>query len=481
MAALETRLFINGEYVDAKSKERLTCYNPVDNSVVNDAVHVAGPEDIAAAVKAASDAFPGWAATPASEKSRLLHKLADIMLENADELTRLESLCSGKPLHMFKAWEFKMAVDVVRYYAGWCDKIQGDSFPAENGFIKIVRRQPIGVCAAINAFNGPLMLVAFKAAPALAAGNTMIMKASEKTPLSTLFMGKLLNEAGFPPGVLNFVSGGGSTGALLASDMEIRKISFTGSAATGKRIAEAAAKSNLKRVTLELGGKSPSIIFPDANLEVAVKWCVQGITVNSGQACIASSRVYVHKDIKEPFVAAMKAAFESLGDKFGDPKASTTMFPPLADSKQFERVSQFVESGKSEATLVTGGSPQPGTVCGMRPTIFVDPKQDARIYKEEIFGPVVVISDFIDEDEVIARANDTSYGLSGAVFTQDINRAMRISSKIQSGTVCINCCTMIDYTAPFGGFKESGWGRELGKYGIEAYTEVQTCFINMTY
>lgn len=242
-------------------------------------------------------------------------------------------------------------------YAGWCDKLEGESLPADNGFLRIVRRTPIGVCAAINAFNGPLVMVAFKGAPCLAAGNTMIMKASEKTPLSTLFFGKIANQAGLPPGVFNLLSGGGSTGALLASHMNIRKISFTGSEATGKKIAQAAAASNLKRVTLELGGKSPSIVFPDANLDVAVEWCVRGITTNSGQACIASSRVYVHSSIRGQFIERMKAAFEALEPVFGDPKAETTQIGPLVDKFQFDRVSGFIAAGKKEATLVTGGEP----------------------------------------------------------------------------------------------------------------------------
>jgi acyl-CoA reductase-like NAD-dependent aldehyde dehydrogenase len=365
----------------------------------------------------------------------------------------------------------------VQDYAGWCDKLEGESFPADNGFMKVVRRGPIGVCAAVNAFNVPLLMLAFKAAPCLAAGNTMVMKASEKTPLSSLFFGKIATEAGLPPGVLNLVNGPGSTGAMLASHMEIRKISFTGSVGTGKKIAQMAAASNLKRVTLELGGKSPSIVFPDANLENAVRWCTRGIVANSGQVCIASSRVYVHRDVKDRFVAAMKAAFEALEPAFGDPHAATTTIGPLVDKLQFDRVSHLVQSGKKQATLVTGGGALKDTGCWLRPTIFVDPAPDATVYREEIFGPVVVISEFTDEDDVVARANDTPFGLSGAVFTQDINRALRVSSRIESGTVCINCCTMVDIQVPLGGQKSSGWGRELGKYGIESYCETQTVFI----
>ncbi|XP_014551552.1 hypothetical protein COCVIDRAFT_112596, partial [Bipolaris victoriae FI3] len=403
------------------------------------------------------------------ERAKKVLKLAGLIDANAHELCRLEALCSGKPKFLSTTnhrTSWASANMTITDYTGLCDKLEGESFPPDNGFIKIIRREPIGVCSVVNAFNGPAVMVAFKGAPCLAAGNTMVVKASEKTPVSTIYFGRLLNEAGFPPGVMNIISRGSETGALLASHMDVDKISFTGSVNTGK-IAQMAASRNLKRVTLELGGKSPSIVFPDANLQVAVQWCTQGIVGNSGQACTASSRIYVHKDIKEKFVQAMKTAFESLDGSFGDPKKDTTTIGPLVDKMQFERVLSYVESGKTETTLV----------CWMRPAIFVDPNADAKIYKEEIFSPVVVISEFTEEEEVIARANATPFGLSGAVFSQDINRAMRVSAKIHSGTVCVNCCTMVDIFAPFGGFKSSGWGRELGKYGIQAYTEHKTVFI----
>jgi aldehyde dehydrogenase (NAD+) len=314
-------------------------------------------------------------------------------------------------------------------------------------------------------------MLAFKAAPALAAGNSIIIKASEKSPLSSLVFGKLANEAGIPPGVLNLVNGDGRTGALLASHMDIDKIAFTGSAGTGKKIAQVAASSNLKKVSLELGGKSPSIVFPDANLENAIKWCVQGITANTGQACIASSRVYVHADVKEAFVNGMKQAFESLDGVTGaDLHDPGTMIGPLVDKLQHDRVAEYVKTGKSEATLVTGGDTMHGGKgCWIRPALFVDPKPGATIYQEEIFGPVVVVSEFTDEEDVIERANATPFGLSGAVFSQDINRALGVSRKIHSGTVGINCCMMIDHTVAFGGMKQSGWGRELGKVSGEGW------------
>lgn len=319
-----------------------------------------------------------------------------------------------------------------------------------------------------------------KVAPALATGNCMVVKGSEKSPLSIMHLAALAKEAGFPPGVLSVVNGSGDTGSAMASHMDINKISFTGSVAVARKIAALASGSNFKKVTFELGGKSPSIVFPDANLDVATKWCLRSITDLSGQACVASSRIYVHESIKEAFLTQMKAAFESIHDTYGDPFNQTKTNGPLVDRLQHDRVLQFVEQGKKEATLLTGGEKMLGG-CFVQPTIFIDSNPDVKIYKEEIFGPVAVINSFTEEGEVIERANDTRYGLSSAVFTQDINRAMRVAGQIDSGTVGINCCGMIDPQVPYGGFKQSGWGRELGKYGIRDYTVPKTININMSY
>ncbi|KAL1799628.1 hypothetical protein ACET3X_003665 [Alternaria dauci] len=302
-----------------------------------------------------------------------------------------------------------------------------------------------------------------KLAPALAAGNSMIIKPSEKTLLGTLVLGRLANEAGIPPGVLNIVLGAGQTGALLASHMDIDKVSFTGSNNTGKKIAEAAVKSNLKRVSLELGGKSAAIVFPDADLDKAVRWCTIGITTNAGQGCICTSRVYVHKSIRDEFLSRFKEAFKAVEASAGDPKSPVTEFGPVVDKIQFERVMGFIASGKEQATLFHGGERIGTEGCFVQPTIFVDPSPDAKVLHEEIFGPVVVVSEFEDEDDVIARVNDTPYGLSGTIYSQDINRALRASSRIRSGTVCINSSIQTDPEVPFGGMKQSGWEREYGK------------------
>ncbi|KAL4861628.1 hypothetical protein BDV12DRAFT_203828 [Aspergillus spectabilis] len=478
---LETRLFINGQYVDAESEARFTCYSPLDNSIVRDDIHTATEKDVDKAVHAAKQAFAVWSKTAPDVRGRVLTKFAELLEAHAAPLAEIEALCGGKSVKRVCVSDIAMAANTWRYYAGWCTKLEGDLLPEDGGFLRMVRREPIGVCAAITAFNGPLIMVAFKAGPCLAAGNTMIIKASEKTPLSSLYLGNLANEAGFPPGVINFVSGAADTGALLASHMGIQHISFTGSTAVGKLIAKAAAESNLKKVMLELGGKSPSIIFPDANLDIAVQWCTLGITINSGQACIASSRVYVHEEIREKFLDKFTAAMQKVESQLGDPWDAGTTVSSLVDKAQLDRVKAFVQLGKQEASLVTGGEQLFDKGCWMRPTIFVDPSPDAKILKDEIFGPVVVVSTFTDEKEVLERANDTEFGLAGAVFTQDVNRAIRISSKIASGTVGINCCTMVDIHVPFGGYKQSGWGRELGKYGIEEYTQLKTIFLNMTY
>ncbi|KAJ5057395.1 aldehyde dehydrogenase domain-containing protein, partial [Bipolaris maydis] len=481
------KLFINNQYVAAKSSERLKLYNPTDDSLVTDDVHVAGPDDVNAAVAAARAAFPGWAATPPGERAIILNKFADLIDSNAETIGALHTKCSGQIKLLASNFELKVASKCFRYYAGWCDKLFGEVVPSVDGIMSIITHEPLGVCAAICAFNAPMQVLSAKTAPALAAGNTVIVKPSEKSPLGALFVGRLAKEAGFPDGVFNVVTGGGPTGALLASHMDINKVSFTGSSATGRKIAQMAAQSNLKRVQLELGGKSPAIIFPDADLATAIEWCIRGFTTISGQACITTSRLYVHKSIREQFLGGLQEGLKQMETTMGDPSKDNVYFGPLVDKIQLERVTGYLKSGKQEATLLYGAKYSFG--CFVRPTIFVDSKPDAKVYKEEIFGPVTVVNDFEDEEEVIRRANDTEFGLSGAVFSQDITRALRalhhcaipprVASKIHSGTVCVNCTMMNQVEAPFGGVKSSGWGRENGKDGILAFTEPKTTFVKL--
>jgi acyl-CoA reductase-like NAD-dependent aldehyde dehydrogenase len=335
------------------------------------------------------------------------------------------------------------------------------------------------VCAAINAFNAPLACLFLKVAPALATGNVIIVKPSEKTPLGSLAVATLFIKAGFPPGVVQIITGPGSTGALLAEHMRIRKVSFTGSIATGKKIQEAAARSNLKRVTLELGGKSPALIFEDANLENAVTWTINGILTRSGQLCIAASRVYVQRSIADQFIQEYTKKMKEAVDSYGDPQDPAVKLGPMVDESQLERVKNMVEGGKSEAELVIGGRQYGDIGCYMEPTVFINPKSDAEVYRKEIFGPVSVIKTFETEEEVLKLANDTEFGLMSGVFTKDITRALRVSSALDTGVVGVNCVSMQSIQAPFGGKKQSGIGREFGEYALRIFTEPKTILINM--
>lgn len=345
--------------------------------------------------------------------------------------------------------------------------------------MKLVRHEPLGVCAAVNPFNAPLACFFLKAAPALATGNVMIVKPSEKTPLGSLAVASLFEKAGFPSGVIQVITGPGSTGALLAEHMRVRKISFTGSIATGRRIQEAAARSNLKRVTLELGGKSPAVVFDDANLENALTWTVNAVLTRSGQLCVAATRVYVQRGIADQFINEYKKRMKAAANDLGDPQDPDVRLGPMVDEGQLERVKQMVERGRSEAELVVGGVQHGDTGCYMEPTVFLNPKDDAEIYRNEIFGPVSIIKTFETEEEVLKLANDTEYGLMSGVFTRDITRALRMSSALESGVVGINCVSLQNMQVPFGGKKQSGVGREFGEYALRLFTEPKTVLINM--
>ena len=325
----------------------------------------------------------------------------------------------------------------------------------------------------------PLGSLFFKVAPALATGNVLIVKPSEKTPLGTLAVAPLFEKAGFPPGVVQVVTGPGSTGALLAEHMKIRKISFTGSVATGRKIQIAAAKTNLKRVTLELGGKSPAVIFEDANLENALTWTINAILTRSGQLCVAASRVYVQKSIATEFIDKYKKRMEAAANDLGDPQDPSVKLGPMVDRSHLKRVENMVERGKSEAELLVGGSPKGDMGCYMTPTVFLNPNNDAEIYRDEIFGPVSIIKTFNTEEEVLKLANDTEFGLMSGIFTKDVTRALRVSSALESGVVGVNCISTLSTQTPFGGKKQSGFGRELGEYALRAYTEPKTILINM--
>jgi aldehyde dehydrogenase (NAD+) len=478
---LPTQIFLNNEYVPAKSQQTMSVSNPVDGTLVCDKVPVCGAEDVDAAVAYAQEAHHSWKMVPGSARRDMLMRFASLIDQYAETLGHLSRLTLGAPYKSFGETEIKRGAEAFRYYAGWIDKFAGEAFPAENGFLLITRHEPLGVTAGIVPWNGPIGIMGVKAAPALATGNCFILKPSEKTPFSAMALGVLIREAGFPPGVFQILPGDGSTGALLANHMKIRMISFTGSVETGKKVQRMAAESNLKRVTLELGGKSPAVVFNDCDLDNAVAWCVKAITVNSGQMCIAASRVYVQEGILDRFLERYKAALEARAQAIGDPAAETTSMGPLVDEAQFNRVTGFINAGlqEAQATLLTGGKRVGEKGYFLEPTAFVSVQPDSRLYKEEIFGPVAIVNSFQTEEEAIYKANATDYGLMAGVFTKDICKAMRVAEEFESGMVGINCVSLNFFQTPFGGCKQSGQGRECGRNALEEFTEPKTIMVNL--
>lgn len=473
-------LFINNEWVPAKSGEKITSVNPATEEVICE-VDAAGPEDVDLAVAAARKAYnTKWKNTPASERGLLLRKLAVLMEENMDTLTAIEAADSGKPRWQNANYDVEECINVFNYYAGWADKNHGKVIMEDNSKLMYTRHQPYGVCGQIIPWNYPLAMASWKIGPAIAAGNTIVLKTAEQTPLSMLWFGNLVKKAGFPPGVINVISGyGKDAGAALASHMDVDKIAFTGSTATGKLIMQMAAKSNMKAVTLELGGKSPLLVFDDCDLEQTAKWAKFGIMYNQGQVCCATSRIYVQEGIYDKFLEALKA--ECTNDiTIGDPFNKDVSHGPQVSETQFKRVMGYIEEGKkSGARVVLGGSNTGSKGYYINPTIFADVTQDMKIVQEEIFGPVVVVGKFKTEEEALKLANDTAYGLGAAIFTQNITRAHTLAGEIDAGTVWINSSNDSDIHLPFGGFKMSGIGNELGEYGLQTYTQVKSVQVNL--
>jgi aldehyde dehydrogenase (NAD+) len=474
---LETQLFINGEFVPSSDKKTFPVSNPHNHAHVAD-VYEATVSDVDHAVSAAEAAFPAWSALGAGARTQWLNKLGDAIEKRLTDIAYLESICMGKPVNTFTE---AAAMGFWRWYTGKGYDIQGTTSLNSPGFVAMTFRQPFGATAAIIPWNAAFLMLAVKVVPALIAGNTMVLKTSEKSPLSCLVAAQCMQEIEFPKGVLNILSGHGRpAGEALAKHMRIRKIAFTGSTATGKAVQKAAAESNLKNVTLELGGKSPLIVFEDADLAKAAPGAAFSILTNSGQACVASSRIYVHEKVADEFVELVKGALAQMGSS-GDPLEQGTTRGPQADSVQFERVMGFLEGAKREGLeIVVGGGREEGKDgFYVQPTILRNVPEDARIVKEEVFGPVVVINTFSDEDEVLRRANDSEYGLYGSVFTRDISRALRVAKRIEAGLVGINNTspnTVIDM--PFGGWKGSGIGREGSQYAFEHWTELKTVVIS---
>uniref|UniRef100_A0A674DRE1 Aldehyde dehydrogenase 1 family, member A2 n=1 Tax=Salmo trutta TaxID=8032 RepID=A0A674DRE1_SALTR len=468
------RIFINNEWQDSVSGKTFPVYNPASGEQICE-VQEAEKADVDKAVQAARLAFTlgsVWRRMDASERGRLLAKLADLVERDSAYLATIESMDSGKPFLPTLFVDLQGTIKTLRYYAGYADKIHGTSIPMEN----ISCHDYVGQVK----WNFPLMMTAWKLGPALACGNTVVLKPAEQTPLTCLYIGSLVKEAGFPPGVVNILPGFGPTaGAAIASHMGIDKVAFTGSTEVGKLIQEAAGKSNLKRVTLELGGKNPNIIFADADLDLAVEQAHQGVFFNAGQCCTAGSRIFVEEPIYEEFVrrSVERAKRRTVGSPF-DP---TTEQGPQISQEQQSRVLEFIQSGISEgARLECGGKALGLKGFFIEPTVFSNVKDDMRIAKEEIFGPVQQIMKFKTIDEVIERANNTEYGLVAAVFTSDITKAMTISTAMQAGTVWINCFNALSTQCPFGGYKMSGNGRELGDCGLKEYSEVKTITIKIS-
>ena len=435
--------------------------------------------DIDLAVKAARKALNGvWAETLPSVRGQMLAKLADLFDEHVDTLAAIESLDNGKALSMAKV-DIGLSSGCLRYYGGWADKIHGKVIDTDPETFNYTRHEPVGVCGQIIPWNFPILMWAWKIGPALATGNTVVLKTAEQTPLSALYAATLVEKAGIPAGVVNIVSGFGKiAGAALSAHMDVDKVAFTGSTVVGRTILQAAAKSNLKKVTLELGGKSPNIVFNDANIEDAISWVNFGIFFNHGQCCCAGSRIYVQSGIYDKFIEQFRA--RTAKNVVGDPFAADTFQGPQVSKLQFDRIMNYIQSGKeSGAKLETGGERHGNEGYFIQPTIFSGVSEDMKIMQEEIFGPVCSISKFETEEEVIKKGNETTYGLAAAVHTTNLNTALRVSNSLKAGTVWVNCYNMLSYQVPFGGFKESGIGRELGKYALANYTQVKSVRMRM--
>jgi aldehyde dehydrogenase (NAD+) len=473
-------LLIGGKWVDSASGKTFPTLNPATGETICQ-VAEGDKADVDRAVKAARKAFEEgpWPKMTASERGRLLNKLADLIEQNQEELAALESLDNGKPLRDARGADLPLTIKCYRYYAGWADKIHGKTIPVEGNYFCYTRHEPVGVVGQIIPWNFPLLMQAWKWGPALAAGCTIVLKPAEQTPLTALRVGALAQEAGFPDGVINIVPGYGPTaGAAISSHMDIDKVAFTGEYTTGQIVSEAAAKSNLKRVSLELGGKSPNVVFADADLDAAVEGAYFGLFFNQGQCCCAGSRLFVEEKVYDQFLD--KVVKKAKSRKVGDPFDPATEQGPQVSQEQYDRIMGYIEAGKKEgAKLLTGGNRVGSRGYFIEPTVFADVKDEMKIAKEEIFGPVMNILRFKDTDEVVRRGNQTFYGLAAAVWTKDITKAHRLANGLRAGTVWVNCYDVFDAAAPFGGYKMSGHGRELGEYALELYTEVKTVYVNL--
>ncbi|MDD5302747.1 MAG: aldehyde dehydrogenase family protein [Elusimicrobia bacterium] len=478
------KLLIDGRQADAASGRTFTTLNPASGEALG-TVAEGDRADIDLAVAAARAALEGpWSRMSPAEREKVLHKAADLLEARAEAFAQLETLDNGKPIREAKNGDLPLAIGLLRYFGGWPTKIHGETTPVSvpyfpgAKFLHYTVREPVGVVGAIIPWNFPLLMAVERLAPALACGNAIVLKPAEQTPLSALWLGELLLEAGVPAGVVNVVPGFGPTaGAAIARHMHIDKVTFTGSTEVGREVVKASA-GNMKRLSMELGGKSPNIVFADADLDAAAKGIFMGIFYNQGQCCSAGSRVFIERPAYDKMVAALADRAKTV--KQGNPLDPKTHMGPLISAEQRARVLSFIESGKKEgAQLLSGGAAAEGPGFFVQPTVFGGVKDDMKIAREEIFGPVVCVMPFDTLDEVMARANSTDYGLVAAVWTKDVKKAHQAAAKLKAGTVWINCYHFVDAAAPWGGVKQSGYGREKGQYALENYTSLKSVWVDL--
>ncbi|GLV42127.1 uncharacterized protein CBL_04914 [Carabus blaptoides fortunei] len=475
-----TKLFINNEFVDSVSKRKFPTLNPATEEKITD-VAEADKADVNLAVLAAKGALrrgSEWRKLDASERGKLMLKLTELMERDLDILAELETLDNGKPLRDSKL-DMQYAIDTLRYFAGWCDKIQGKTIPADGNLLAMTKMEPVGIVGQIIPWNYPVLMLSWKWGPALAAGCAVLLKPAEQTPLSALHMAALSKEAGFPNGVINVLPGFGPTaGAAMVKNMDINKIAFTGSTEVGRKIMEMAAQTNLKRISLELGGKSPLVVMNDADLDKAVEIAQNAVFANQGQNCCAASRTFVQADIHDKFVR--KSVELAKARQVGDPFAEDTDQGAQIDQEMLDKICRLIESGKAEgAVLETGGRRKGKKGIFIEPAVFSNVRDDMRIAREEIFGPVQCILKFKTLEEVLDRANDTQFGLAAGILTKNMDNAMLFAQNVKAGSVWINTYNAIVPQAPFGGFKMSGMGRELGQDALKEYLEIKTIAVNM--
>jgi len=474
-----TGLFINNEWVKAVDGKTFDVINPATEEVICQ-VQEATEKDVDIAVAAARKAFNGpWRKETPENRGKLLNKLAELFEKNADILAAVEALDNGKAFNMAKNVDVPSAAGCLRYYGGWADKIEGKVVDTTPDTFNYIRKEPIGVCGQVIPWNFPLLMWAWKIGPAIATGNVVVIKTAEQTPLSAYIAANLVKEAGFPPGVINVITGFGKVaGAALSAHMDVDKIAFTGSTVVGRQIMKAAAGSNLKKVTLELGGKSPNIVFADANIDEAINWVNFGIYFNHGQCCCAGSRIYVEESIYDKFIERFRE--RAAQNAVGDPFAKHTFQGPQVSQLQFDRIMSYIEEGKkSGATIETGGKRVGDKGYFIEPTIFSNVTEDMKIQQEEIFGPVCTISKFKNKADIIKIGNNTTYGLAAAVHTQNLNTALEVANALKAGTVWVNTYNALHWQLPFGGYKESGIGRELGEAALDNYIQTKTVSIRL--